>query len=156
MCWGTWKNSRCLSKEDGLPVGAAMMSACAASGSVDKLLKERFDLLEDCEKTRESGDSKDPRESRRIESALLILDVMDDIDSCETYKTSGGSDSSPARLALSVFRGMSELLHVSTYVLQALSFPALYHCRHPPTRLSQQEIGLTLHLLERHLRLVSV
>lgn len=103
MCWGTWKKSRCLSKEDGLPVGAAMIRACAASDSVDKLLKERFDLLEGCENTRESGDSdsKDPRESLRIESALLILDVMDDIDSCETYKTPGESDPSPARIALS-------------------------------------------------------
>ena len=64
MCSCTWKKLRCLSRDEGLPVGGAMPVASPTSISVERLLKERLDLLEDGgEKTRESCDCelKDPR-----------------------------------------------------------------------------------------------
>jgi hypothetical protein len=82
-----------------LPVGAAIPGARAASISVERLLKERLDLLEDGgEKTRESCELNDPHcsldsYSWHIESALLILVVMDDIDSCETCETDTSRES---------------------------------------------------------------
>ena len=74
-----------------MPVGAEILGACAISASLVRLWKDRFDLLEDWEKTRERGESKESlcretSKTRRGESARLILVVKEDIDSWETCR----------------------------------------------------------------------
>ena len=64
-----------------------MLVGSAISASVERLWKDRFDLLEDWEKTRERGESKDSRETRRSESARLILVATEEMDAWETCGT---------------------------------------------------------------------